>query len=88
MRSLDSIIDLLDRHHQRATYGAVAALIGTNAQSLMQGKERSPRNSWIVNQRTGLPTNYSESSIHPRLLERAGVLNSERVLSEWLNDRE
>jgi len=88
MESLDSIIDLLDRHHQRATYGAVAALVGTNAQSLMQGRERTPRNSWVVNQKTGLPTNYPESSIHPSLLERGGVLSSDRDLSEWLNDRD
>jgi hypothetical protein len=88
MRSLDSIIDTLDRHHQRATYGAIAALLGTSQRSLMQRKTKHARNSWVVNKETHLPTDYAESEMHPALLSNLDVLESEEELIEWLDSVE
>lgn len=38
-QKLDEIIDLLNRHKQRATYGAVAAVVDRPPSFLMAGRE-------------------------------------------------
>jgi hypothetical protein len=48
---MDQILDTLDQARQRATYGAVAALLGTAPRTLMSGRERDHRHSWA--ERTG-----------------------------------
>src|SRR5262249_187677 len=40
--TLDGILDVLERHHQRATYGAVAGIIGKEPASLFGGYARTP----------------------------------------------
>ena len=44
--TIDGILNALDSGHQRATYGAVAALLQTSPRTLMQGRERDQRHSW------------------------------------------
>ena len=63
---MDQILDALDTAHQRATYGAVAAVVGVSPRALMAGRERNQRHSWVVNLRTGLPTDYAADLVHPR----------------------
>ena len=58
VKSLKHVLDLLNQHHQRATYGAVAGLLGKAPRSLMQGLPRDWRHSWIVNKESGLPSEY------------------------------
>lgn len=82
--SLDAVITLLDKHHQRATHGAVGALIGVQARSVMNGLPRSPRHSWVVNGQTMLPSDYEEAQMHAFLLERRQVLKSLDDLMAWL----
>lgn len=84
--TLDSILEQLDAFHQRATYGAVAALVDTSPRSLMSGREREPRSSWIVSRQTGQPTGYAEEQIHPALEERGTVLATPDALRQWLED--
>ncbi len=81
---LELIIDALDRYHQRATYGAVAGIVGGLAQSVMSGKPRGRRYSWIVSKATHLPTGYSTEEKHPALEERTLVLDTPNHLREWL----
>lgn len=84
---LDRILDLLNAHHQRATYGAVAAVIGApTPRSVLSGRKRDWRHSWVVNQETGLPTDYHELQRHPKLREREMVLETEDALRAWLED--
>ena len=45
---IDAIIEHLARHRQRATYGALAGLVGGVARSVMGRHPRTPRNSWVV----------------------------------------
>ena len=85
-QSLDSILDLLDRFHQRASYGAVAGLIDRPEQYLMNGQLRNPRHSWIVSQDTWLPTGYFKDQIHPDIISRGRVLLSVEELESWLQD--
>ena len=84
--SLDSILDLLDRFHQRASYGAVAGLIDRPPHYLMTGRPRDPRHSWVVSQDTWLPTGYFKDQVHPDIISRERVLLSVEELESWLQN--
>jgi hypothetical protein len=86
--SLDRIVDLLNARHQRATYGAVAAVVGRMPRSLMQGRKRDRRHSWIVNQKTGMPTDYHDVMVHPAIEERDEILETSEQLLAWLANQE
>jgi hypothetical protein len=81
---MDEILDLLHRHHQRVTYGALAALVDRPARYLMGGRPRDYRHSWIVSQETGLPTGYGPEDMHPQLLSRDQILRTSQQLEDWL----
>lgn len=83
---LDEIIELLNRHSQRATYGAVGAVVDRPPSFLMGGRPRDHRHSWIVNQETELPTGYTESDMHPALRSNPRVIKTALQLEEWLRD--
>ncbi len=87
MYKLDDIVERLNRQRQRATYGAVAELVGKNPRSLVQGVARSPRYSWIVTKATGLPTNYKEAEKHPELKSRPQVISDGQALKRWLDEQ-
>jgi hypothetical protein len=82
--TLDQIIDALDRAHQRATYGAVASLLGQAPRTLMKGHDRDRRHSWIVNLKTGEPTGYDPDLLDPDLREHDTVLATKEALTQWL----
>ncbi len=67
--TLDGIFEVLERYHQRATFGGVAKLLGRDPQSLFQGYTRTPRASWVVNKSTGVPTGTKKEDYPPELLE-------------------
>src|ERR1700686_4430826 len=60
---LDDVVAYLNAAQVRATYGAVAALVGGIAQSIGAGpgglEGRRWEASWVVNAETGLPTGYA-----------------------------
>ena len=85
--TLDEIVDLLDQHGQRATYGAVARLLGQSPRSLLKGRDRGRRFSWIVNRDTGLPTGYADDQIDPRLRDSGPVIDSDDQLRQWLETK-
>ena len=84
MTSLDRILDALDHYRQRATYGAVAGLVGRIARSLMQGRPRDARHSWVVRKADGRPTGYAPSECHPELATRSRVIATAADLRAWL----
>ena len=84
MSRLDQILDALNRHHQRATYGAVAGLVGTVPRAVLSGRKRDWRHSWVVNEETGKPTEYSDLRMHPSLAENDHVISSSEELEQWL----
>jgi hypothetical protein len=66
--NLEEIIRFLNAKQLRATYGAVAKVLGVVARSM--GARLGPRRvdvSWIVNAKSGLPTGYAERELHPSL---------------------
>ncbi|MBK8002563.1 MAG: hypothetical protein IPK12_01180 [Gemmatimonadetes bacterium] len=82
--SLKAILQLLARHHQRATYGAVADLVGRTPRTVLQGCPRDFLHCWVVNQDTGEPTSYPQGMVHPALEEHAGILGTADELAAWL----
>jgi hypothetical protein len=85
---LAELIALLNEHHQRATYGAIAAVVGGIAQGI--GPRLGARNhlhSWAVNKRTGLPTVYAAAERHPQLLENAHWIANGEELQAWLHQQ-
>jgi hypothetical protein len=84
MRTLDQIISTLSEHRQRATYGAVGAVLKRPARSLMFGRPRSHENSWVVAKRNGRPTGYSETEIAPSPKERTRIIGTAKELESWL----
>jgi hypothetical protein len=84
MHSVKSIVAALDQFHQRATYGAVAGLLGKVPRSVMQGYPKDWRHSWVVNQRDGEPSQYPALKKHPALHERGHILSTPEELAAWL----
>jgi hypothetical protein len=93
--SLEGIVHQLDAHKQRATYGAVAELVGVLPRGLMSGRPKTPRYSWVVAASSGtvsrrsFPTGYSNDQMHPECYRqiREGddhIIDSADVLREWL----
>ena len=81
---LEEVVDFLNRRQMRATYGAVAEVVGRPATFLMSGIPRDPRYSWIVNQKSLRPTGYSEDEYHPALLRKSFVLMTAAELRDWM----
>lgn len=81
---LDQILDALDRQHQRATYGAVAAVLNKAPRTLMHGRERDHRHSWVVRRKSGEPTGYEAEQMHPDLTSSKRVIETREELERWL----
>ena len=86
-QTMDQILDELNDAHQRATYGAVSAIVGSSPRTLMSGRERNQRHSWIVNFRSGLPTDYAPELMHPALTSNEVILKTREDLTAWLAGR-
>lgn len=82
--SIDSIVEQLDRFHQRATYGAVAAVVNRSPRNLMDKRSRCVRDSWVVSHKEGLPTGYEPDQMHADIKSRETVLATREVLEAWL----
>jgi hypothetical protein len=82
--NMDQILDRLNHAHQRATYGAVAAVVGSAPRTLMSGRERDLRHSWVVSRKNGQPTGYEVDQVHPELMRSERVLETREELERWL----
>jgi hypothetical protein len=80
---LAEIITFLNHNRVRATYGAVAEVLGVVPRSI--GARLGPRHmeaSWIVSAATGLPTGYSPTEIHPDLRSTTPLIRTGDDLRE------
>ena len=82
---LETILDRLHKHGQRATYAAVGAIIGVIPLSVMRGREKNYRNSWVVTKKDKMPTDYSPEEIDSRLIESAKPIETAEALMQWLH---
>jgi hypothetical protein len=83
-RDLDGILACLERHRQRATFGAVAGLLGREPLTLFDGYPRTARTSWVVSKSTGEPTGQDASALHPDLFKNPHIITSSGELKIWL----
>jgi hypothetical protein len=86
--TLEEILQFLNHEQVRATYGAVAEVLGISPRSMgARLGTRRPEVSWIVSAENGLPTGYSQDEWHPALLSRGEIIASGTVLvlrlSNW-----
>ncbi len=94
---LDEIVTSLDARKQRATYGAVAGIVGGLARGLMSGRPPSHKYSWVVARRNsrktgavrGSPTGYTRAQIHPDCLwqihnDSDNIIEDTDALIRWL----
>ena len=84
---LDIILDALDAARQRVTYGAAASLLSTAPRTLMSGRERDARCSWIVSRRSGQPTGYDAEQMHSDLLANEHIIETREELERWLESQ-
>lgn len=83
---LRDIVRFLNDAQVRATYGAVAELVGGIARGiggrLTALYSRSPEASWVVSAESGMPTGYAASERHPALLNKTEIIGSGRELEQ------
>lgn len=84
--TIDSILQQLERFHQRATYGAVASVVNASPRSLMSGRARNLQSSWIVSRKDGQPSGYHPGQKHPKLESREQILRTADELRNWLEN--
>lgn len=89
---IETILDCLNETHTRATYSAVAAVIGggpRNVSPLLA--PRRPRASWVVNARTGMPTGYTAAQMDPELTPQTPLVRTgddlKVLLQKWQRQR-
>jgi hypothetical protein len=95
--NLDQLILLLNQHQLRATYGAVAGVVGGSAIGLMEGRPACQEDSWVVaattdgrsGSRRGWPTGYSDDQIQIDCLRQimegpGGFVDEPSILRERL----
>lgn len=86
--SLEEILEFLNHEEVRATYAAVAEVLGVIPRSIgARLGPRRPEASWIVSATDGLPAEYTQDEWHPALLSQAEIISSGRMLalrlSKW-----
>lgn len=89
---LDEIVTKLNERKQRATYGAVAGIVGVLPRGVMAGRQRNHKHSWVVagtGPRRGWPTGYTDDQIHPDCLRQIrerpdSFINDSTWLRQWL----
>jgi|SRR5215213_5582273 len=79
--TLAAVLTFLNDEQIRATYGAVAEVVGVAARALNgQLGPRRPEASWVVSAENGLPTDYDQTEWHQALLSRSEIITSGREL--------
>ncbi len=78
--AVQNIIDCLNARKVKATYGAVAGILGCIPQDVGRCLgERRREASWIVNKETGKPTGYDCSQIHKDVCDAKMIADSEEL---------
>jgi hypothetical protein len=79
------VIDCLSSTKTRATYSAVASVLGCDPAAAAQYLgTRRPAASWIVNAETGEPTGYTRAQIDPDLYKATAIIRTGRDLGELI----
>ena len=82
--SLDELVDCLEKHGRRATYGAVGEIVGMPARSVMHGRPKTAKNSWVVAKRDGKPSGYDFEQLDPRLASSPHPFSTSQEVLTWI----
>jgi hypothetical protein len=93
--TLEDVVRFLNEQKIRATYGAVAEVVGGIAQGIGARLDRlyakNPQASWVVNAESGLPTGYNLRERHPSLLISTDVITNggqlQKRMMRWKTSR-
>jgi hypothetical protein len=85
---LTRILVHLEEGRTRATFGAVAGLLGVTPRFLMRDRPRDPLHSWVVNKRTGLPSGYPDDACHQDLRLNDRIIRDVDELRAFVGQRE
>ena len=83
---LAEILRFLNDVKVRATYKAVADIVGGSAQSI--GRRLGARRieaSWVVNASTEMPIGYAPNQLHPELTAHSNVIRTGDQLKQRLS---
>jgi hypothetical protein len=91
--NLDDIVTRLNERKQRATYGAVAGILGVLPRGVMGGRQKNHKYSWVVaatGSWRGWPTGYTNEQIHPDCLRQIrdhldNLIENSAELRRWLS---
>ena len=82
--NLDELVDCLEKHGRRATYGAVGEIVGLPARSVMHGRLKMAKNSWVVAKRGGKPSGYDFEQLDPRLASSPQPFSTSQEVLTWI----
>jgi hypothetical protein len=80
------VLRYLNDAQTRATYGAVADVVGGIARGI--GARLGPRRieaSWVVESKSGMPSGYRKDELHPLLIKRSEIIRSGAELQRRMN---
>lgn len=81
------ILQALNGRKRRATYGAVAGVLGIDPRDVGRRLgNRCPWHSWVVRKKDGQPTGYEQWQKHPDLTRHEAVLRTKEELLELLEE--
>ena len=82
--NFEEVLDRLFKYGQRATYAGVGGLVGLPARSVMRGRPRTKKNSWVVAKKDGKPSGYEIEQLDPRAHSSPSPLSTPEDLTNWL----
>ncbi|MDD1607359.1 MAG: hypothetical protein LUO95_03210 [Methylococcaceae bacterium] len=80
---LAQLVAALAKHSQKATYTAVAGVVGLPARTVMNALLKDPQGEWVVAKASHQPTGYSTNQLRPQLKTNSSVISSAAVLASW-----
>jgi alkylated DNA nucleotide flippase Atl1 len=78
-----NLVAALAKHSQKATYTAVAGVVGLPARTVMNALLKDPQGEWVVAKVSHQPTGYTTNQLHPQLKANSSVISSAVVLASW-----
>jgi alkylated DNA nucleotide flippase Atl1 len=83
LAQLAQLVAALAKNTQKATYTAVAGLVGLPARTVMNALLKDPQGEWVVAKQSHQPTGYSTNQLRPQLKSNSSVIASTAVLASW-----
>jgi alkylated DNA nucleotide flippase Atl1 len=78
-----NLVAALAKHSQKATYAAVAGVVGLPARTVMNALLKDPQGEWVVAKQSHQPTGYSTNQLRPQLKSNSLVISSAAALTSW-----